>query len=316
VNGSDISLVQDVFPDAQILAIPTQQLSAFLASLATDAQRARVRPEVQADLDESVESELIVPDKLESQMQATLRLTNPRRGLPTDVRLKGLEVTEASGQDVPVELPQQDLSLNPGQAVDIPVTMYPQGTDHGLITLGEKVDERSWDVDLNASSPLNEGLTSLLVNERLATEKQTKSQVASPGKVDVSRDYGLAWSTFFLLLALVIAAVVALVYILRWMFIPPPLSGLLVDVHNEPLLRLTGREVTIPNASVGNPESPDAFRLFTKPRGRGRRVWIQQVAGNPRVRNEVLGRRPRRLFGRDRIVVGGDEMTYIGKETK
>lgn len=316
-NGdTDVALVKSVLPDAQILAIPSSQISGFLASLATDAQRARVRPAIKQDLSQPITSELIAPKALSADMQATLRLTNLRKGLPTEVDLRGITVTEGDSTSVPATLQPQTLTLNPGQSQDVPVTLSPPGTDHGLVTLGKRVDARQWDVQVDATTSLNDDLTALLITEQLAREKQTQGTVVPPGEIDASRNYGLRWSTFFLLLALLVALIIGLILFVRWMFVPPPLSGQLVDANGEPLLRLTGRELTIPNAAIGDADAGESVKFFTKPRGVGRRVWVQRLSGNPRVRGDVLGHKAKRLFGRDRIVVGRDEITYLGKDTK
>lgn len=314
-GDTDIALVKNVFPDAQILAIPSDQISEFLASLATDAQRARVRPEVKQDLTQPVQSRFIAPNRLSPEMQAILQLSNPRTGLPTEVDLRGVTVTEADETPVPATLQPQTITLAPGATLDVPVALSPAGTDHGL-TLGRKTDARQWKVQVDASTSLNEQLTTLLVTEQLASEKQTRGIVDSPGQIDASRGYGMAWSTFFILLGVLIAAIVGLVFLLKWLFVPPALSGQLIDANNEPLMRLSGREVTIPNAAVGDSEAGDSVRFFTKPRGVGRRVWVQRLGGSPRVRGDVLGRKAKRLFGRDRIVIGRDEITYLGRDTK
>lgn len=312
---TDVALVKKVFPDAQILAIPTEQIPGFLKSLASDAQRARVRPEVRQDLDTPIASELILPDTLSSDMQGTLRITNARQGLPTVVDLKGITVTAGDGVVVPSSIEPQEFTLAPGESRDLKVALFPE-VDHGLFTLGRRLDQRNWNVQLDATTSLDENLTGLVVTEQLAAEKQTVGSVTSPGAVDASSAYGITWKSFIIGLILLAIAILALFYLLKWLFVPPALSGQLLDENDEPVLRLTGRTVTLPNASVGNPDSDDKVTFFTKPRTPGRPVWIRKESGSPRFRGQFLTNKAKKLMYPDSIEIGGIRLTFRGRKNK
>ena len=106
-GNTDIGLVQSVFPQAQIIDLPDRQVAGFLASLADDAQRQRVRPEVADDLASPVSAALTVPGRLQPQTAAELVVTNPRQGLPTTAQVDELVVTEPDGTVVPSDLTPQ-----------------------------------------------------------------------------------------------------------------------------------------------------------------------------------------------------------------
>lgn len=309
-SSTDVGLVRRVFPNAQIMALPPRQVPQFLESLATEVQRERVRPSAQSDLRAQIQSTLAVPDELTADMEADLNLTNPRVGLPTNVSLRGLTVTEADGSSVDATVTPQQVRLAPGESAQISVTLHPRNTDHGRLTIGEQTDSRDWTATVDADTALSAQLTSLLVTEHLATEKQTVGRVSQPGVVDASTRYGLSWTRFLITTAALALLIMAAVWALRWAFIPPTLAGHIEDDAGNRLLRLSGKEAELPNASVVAPDTADRVRLFTKPRGLGKRVWIQRTGGDPRVGGRPLTRRPQRLFSPDRIDLGGRKVVF------
>lgn len=307
--ATDVDLVKTVFPDAEILGIPTQQLSGWLASLALRAERARVRPEVQQDLAKPISTELAVPKKLESEMTAQLKFVNPRTALPTNVDFKGLTVAESDGTVVPAEAEPQSFRLAPGQSKDIPVTLRPTDTERPWITIGIKSDERVWSVDVDATTSLSEPLATLLVNEQLAKPAETVSEADSPLPVDVGVTWGITLLKLLLIIALVVAALIALALLWRWAFIPPPLRGIITDTDDNVLMTLSGKKVVLPSGGVGTRSGNDAVRLFTKPR-KGKYVYVAQERGSPLLDDQLITY-PKILFSPAQITLDGS--AYIFK---
>jgi Mg-chelatase subunit ChlD len=306
-GATDVDLVQKVFPQATILALPNDQFPNFMAGLATDVQRERVRPAVTADLETQITSTFTLNSPLSADMAATLTFTNPREGLPTNVDLTGVTVTDADGEVVPASVAPSHFTLTPGQSTELPVGLQPPGTDHGF-ALGERLDAREWQVAVAATTALTPELTDLLRREQLAQPQDTVGSVAQPEKVSISAPYGLAWWKFITFVVLFVAAIIVLELLRRWLFVPPALSGRIVDVDGQLLLELRGREVVLPQGAVQVANSDDSVRLFTKPRKRT--VWIERVEGSPELRDRGLSGRAKKLSNLDTIRLGNIEVSF------
>lgn len=300
-QGTDIGLVQSVFPQTQIIDLPDRQVAGFLASLADDAQRQRVRPEVGNDLATDVAVELAVTGRLEPQTTAELTMTNPRVGLPTVVQIDDLVVTEPDGTVVPDDLSPQRLALSPGDTVVLPVVLSPADADHG-VAFGSQVDEREWAVDVTGSTSLEEDLTTLLATEQLAARDSTQGSLDNTAPaLTASNRYGIAWSTVFIVLAITMVALLLLAFFLRWFFVPPSLTGLIerreADGEYATLQRLRGKRVQISRETLDAARGDDVLELFTKPRSARGRVYARSLAGAPRLDGQIVGRKGRRLAG-------------------
>jgi hypothetical protein len=310
---TDIGLVKKVFPQAQILALPDRQIGDFLASLADNAQRERVRPEVAADLEQPITAELRVLGDLAPQTQAELVLRNPRAGLATDVALDGLTITEADGTEVPDDLQAQVVQLAPGEELVVPVTLSPAGADHGF-AIGEQVDAREWSVQVQAATSLPESVTTLLATEQIADRESAQGAVEAAPTAQAGVDYGIpVWLVVLglVLLALLLWLAAAL---WRWFFVPPPLTGLLQrrepTGEYETVTRLRGKTVELPGNVLDRGMSDDRVLLFTKPKDRRGRVYARALGGSPRLGGQLLTRQARRLGGGSVFQIGDHTISY------
>lgn len=300
-SGTDIGLVQSVFPQTQIIDLPDRQVAGFLASLADDAQRQRVRPEVSDDLASNVTAALTVTGRLRPETAAELTVTNPRTGLPTTVQLDDVSVSEPDGTVVPTDLLPQELTLAPGESAVVPVVLRPADADHG-IAFGSQVDEREWTVDVAGTTSLSDDLTTLLATEQLAPRVSTRGSLdnTSPA-VTASNSYGIPWSTVFIVLAVTAVSLVLLGLLLRWLFVPPPLTGSIerreADGEYATLQRLRGKRVQISQETLDAAAGDDVLELFTKPRSSRGSVYARSLAGAPRHNGQIVGRKGRRLAG-------------------
>ena len=300
-GNTDIALVQSVFPQTQIIDLPDRQVAGLLASLADEAQRQRVRPEVADDLGAPITAELSPTSRLQPETTADLTISNPRAGLPTIVDLLALSVTEADGTVVPTDLEPDQLELAPGQSTTISVTLGPAGADHG-IAFGDQVDERRWTVAVDGESTLPEDLTTLLATEQLANRDATTSQVStSTSTVTVRNSFGIPWATLFTWLAVIVVLLVLLALLLRWLFVPPALTGSIerreADGEYATLQRLRGKSMQISREMLDAPRGDDVLELFTKARSARGSVYARSLAGAPRYNGQIVGRQSRRLAG-------------------
>lgn len=308
-SNTDVALVQQVFPDAQILAIPTEQIPGFMASLATEVERERVRPGVQADLDDPVHAEVALNPRLQGEMQGILTLTNTSTGIPVMVDYEGLSVTE-DGAEVRVESSPQQYALAPGETVEVPFAVFPEDTDRGFIVIGPRVDERFWDVQVLGSSSISESMSALLISEQLATPDQATQDFSQPEKIVVSVTTGITLLRLLIIIGLIALALVIAAAFVKWFFIPPPLRGAIADEQGKRLMELSGKKVKLPNAQVGRPESPDAVELFTRPRS-GKAVYMRRVAGLPEWNTMPMTPSAQKLLPLDEITLDGKRYTYV-----
>lgn len=317
---TDRGLVADVFTDAQTVDIDPSQVKTLVAGLAADAQRARVRPKVAADLAAQPTAELEVGE-LDATTEGTLTISNPRTALTTVVDLAGMDVRDEAGNPVSVDLATQRLTLAPGQSEQLPVVLNPVDADHGL-TLGRHEQSQTWTVQVNGTTALRPAVTTLLTKELGTTAKQAEGElVTTTPTVVASQSYGISWALFFALLAAVLLMIAVAIRVGWWAFIPPKLVGevqrLDPDDEYRTVLSLTGKkEARLPGNSVDIGESSDGLRIFTKPRSRAGAVYVQATGGSPRVNDRLLTRKATRIAGMPSITMGRLTLRYRRDSSK
>jgi hypothetical protein len=313
-GSTDIALVQSVFSQTQIIDLPDRQVAGFLESLADDVQRQRVRPEVENDLAMPLTVDIAVTSRLQPETTADLTITNPRSGLPTTVQLQTLTVTEADGTVVPTDLEPQELELAPGETTTVSVTLKPAGADHGL-AFGNQVDERTWTVAVGGQSELTEDLTTLLATEQLASRDSTTGETSTTTPtVTVSNSYGISWTTVFVTIAVALLVLVLLALFLRWLLVPPPLTGSIerreADGEYATLQRLRGKRAQLSRETLDTAQGDEVLELFTKPRTSRGSVYVRSLGGAPRRNGQIVGSKGRRLAGGDTFEMCDQTLRY------
>lgn len=308
---TDIDLLQSVFPTAEIVDLPPRRIGPFLESAALGLQRERVRPLVQADLKVPIRAQFRPEGtlKLKPVMDGTVVLRNDRKGLPTQVDVKSLSLTEADGTPVPLDLKAEKLTIAPGAQAEIPVTIRPAGAEHSP-KVGNYVDARDWQVSLEAPTSLSPRLTELLSVEMLAQARDTRGEVATAGELTAEDHYGIEWKYAIGVGILALLVLIALALFLKWMFIKPKLVGVLLrktdDNEWTQVKRLRGKTLDVPGRWLVGVEGDHSIRLVTRVRTRPGTVFAQRTGGQPRINGAVLGNRPQRLAGQNQLSLGDE----------
>lgn len=312
-GGTDVGIVKSIFPRTQIVSFPTSQLAEFIKDLAADALRARVRPEVVADLRTPVTASLTA-GSLSNDTEATLTMANPRKGLPATVDLRSIRVTDADGDPVPIDLTTGPITLAPGQRSDLSVVLHPANADHGF-SWGEKVDTRTWNVVVEASSGVPKPMATLLGTEELADKGQLSGSVENLSPtVQASTAYGVVVWKLVVALLVVLAIVAAVIRFFYWLSVRPPLTGMLERLDPDGEYRVIscprGKDCQLPGDLLDVGDSPDSLRLFTKTKSRAGVVYAQRLGGAPRLNGQLLSARPRRLAGGVLFNLGDTTVRY------
>lgn len=284
-----VDLLRAAFPAdvITILDLPSDQLAGVFSDVIAQTQLNKIRTEVSSDLASGVSAEVDIP-RLKEGGEATLTLTNTREKLDTTVTLDAVALRVEGGDEIPVEVDPastQPVTLRPGESVDYPLILHPEGAVDTSIALGQPsvVEPVAAEVAVTLGTPSAPLLKRLYVNDKLDPESLGRSSTLATVDEDVVVRTGVP--LWVLGLAALLAAL--FVWLLVWLYrlwrVPPKLMDVLSyrDAEGKAaLIQLRGKVMPVPSADVHVPMAGrSGVTFFTKPGPKNRhKVFVRREA--------------------------------------
>lgn len=274
-NGqpTDVNLLGSVFARTKLVGLPPDQLPAFFREAIEKARIEQLRTPMTEEITKANVSSAVVPvGALGDDVTFDARFTTSTKKLPVTVEVKGVSVTDASGNKVRAELAEgpKTLLLGPGATSDpIRVVAHPTLVDVGR-QFGLSTQSQSFKVDFDVDTvaePHNLARVLLDIDTKVA-------HTPPPDPAALSRDVGISMRTvliWFLILAMIVLLVLA---VLAWLFKTPPLRGSL-ERKDGSLVPLKGTSQVYPDRKHPDADAMGASALFFTKRRKWRKVFVE-----------------------------------------
>lgn len=276
-GSTDIGLLRQVFPQTQIVSLPTNQLADFFREAIDNARIERLRTPVTDELDQGRLDVVVKPGELGDPTRLTVTFRSAYPHLGSRVILRGVAVTDADGKELESELVggPRTLTLGPGgnsQSVYVDVrTPAPPGGG-----LGKTNHARGFVTQVDAEIRVE---PADVIGQNLGIS--TKGRLNQSEPATATAETGLSWSTVLGGLLLLLLLLLLLSWIWRRFLRTPPLPGG-VRLEDGKFIPFKGNRTKIPGHDVIPNTNGASVRFFTR-RGKFRkrvpRVYVSNEQG-------------------------------------
>lgn len=321
-GATDVAVVKDVFPRAQIVNLPSDQLAPFFSEAIRRARIEKLRAPVLQEIRRNQIEVTAEPGNLADRTVLTLGFASKLPHLGATINLRGVTVADSSGKPLDATLVGGSRTVTVGpQRSSEPVRVEVSVPDlsHEW-RVGVVPDSRDFAVTLDAAIEVEPA--SILVADLGVTEAP---QLLLPDTVTATRSHGVPYWA----IGVALAALVALLWALWWLYqrflaVPRLRGG--VRVHQagqteETTYYFRGREEKLPNRRLTFANGGASVVFFTQ---RGKfvkplsirhprvfaRVENPPVTITTRGTDSVLDR-PRPVGYSDQLKLGTTTLTVI-----
>jgi len=325
-GSTDISALKDVFPRAQIVNLPVNQLADFFSEAVRRARVEKLRVPVTRELERNVVQAKLEAEELEDYTTLRLRFESKLPNLGVTVSIRGVTVSDTDGEPLRARLVggATTFTLGPRQISEpLEVIVEVPHLSHEL-RVGSVPDSRTLDVDVDAV--LEAEPVSVLAQD-LALETRPVLVQADP--TTAHRTHGIPY--WMVGVAAVVLLLIAnfLVWLYRRLVAVPKLRGGVewiegTEYHQE---YFRGRREEVPNKRISFNGGGSSVVFFTKPRSfsrplsvRNPRLWVRLEDGNNVIVTSYGADQPLvapMLVGpTDRIQLGPTHLTIISDASR
>lgn len=285
-DSTDIAVLKDVFPRAQIVNLPTNQLAAFFKEAVRRARVERLRVPVTRELERNVVQAVVEPGELGDSTTLRVRFDSKLPHLGATINVRGIAVTDGNGEPLQATLVggPRSITVGPEHVSDpFDVRVEVPGLDHSL-RVGQVEDARKLAVTVDATLEVE---PAAVLAKELGID--VGPQLVQADEATARRLHGLAyWMIGALAIALALF-LVFLVWLYRRFVAVPKLRGGVEwlegnDLHQE---FFRGRQEEIPNKRISFNGGGSSVVFFTKPRSfsrplsvRNPRLWVRIEDGS------------------------------------
>jgi Mg-chelatase subunit ChlD len=304
-SSTDVGLLQGVFPNPTIVALPPDQLGPFFKEAVLQSELLRLRQPLHQELQSgTVTATVLTPPGLARHVSLSVRLSSTFRHLPVDVHLRQVAVRDG-GRVVPASVlgGLHSFRLAPGSHRIVTVAATLPVSSPGL-QIPQKHEVQSVRLDLEGSLTAQ---PSSLIHRLFKFD--TTSTLTSPSASNLRRTVGYSLLEAIAAVLAALLLILAIGAFLRWLFVPPPLVGFFEpagDSTSHKAVRLSGRRMVIDHKRL-----PDAggaaIEVFTRPRHRN---TVYAVSKRPEVQVRERHNRWRTITGE--CLLSGGEHYRIG----
>lgn len=260
-EATDIDALRDVFPRANIVSLPNDQLAAFFNEAIQRAKLERLRFPVIEELRRNQVQAIATIDRLEDSSTLSIRFDSKLPHLGTAISLRGVSVTDVDGTPLTSTLVggPRTFTVGPGRSSDAAtVRVNVPGLTHSL-RIGETTEERSLIVTVDAGLEVEPA--SILIGE-LAIEETP--QLVQPEVAVGERAYGIAYWMIGAALGTLILLVMFLGWIYRRFIGTPRLRGA-VELPDGTVHPLRGTVQRLPDNRIEFAGAGSSVKVFTRP---------------------------------------------------
>jgi hypothetical protein len=319
---TDIDLVSSVFPEAETVDIPPEQLGGlFQTVLARGRDGLLATPIAEEARDGFIEHNIATTGTLKTNPRVRLRYTSYMPKLDCSIQVDDIEVTNQAGEVVPAHLVSRPFvaTLRPGQSANVDVQLD-INIAPGPREFGQSRESRSYAIavkrekaTLEPTKAIRENITGTEVPEcRITTANDT---------VKLSRTIGISWNVIYMIATGLLLLFLLFCWVIYKLFATPPLVGQLVSLAPRPKgvavqpLQLKGKRMMLPGAFAMVGSEGSKAELFTRPR-KWRKVFVRRIDGVVRVEKTDAALTGTLLGDQKQLQLGTARLVHQKKPTK
>lgn len=257
---TDIEALRDVFPRANIVSLPNDQLAAFFDEAIQRAKLERLRLPVEEELRRNAVQAVATVDRLDDVSTLLIRFDSKLPHLGVTINLRGITVTDAAGAVLSSTLVggPRTLTIGPGQSSEPAVVRVEvPGLAHEF-RIGGATESRSFTVAVDAETEVEP--SSILVGD-LGIE--ARPDLVQPEFSAGSRGYGTPYWMFGVAAAgLALAVLIANWFYRRFVAIPRLRGG--VELPDGTTHYFRGKKEQLPSSRIDFAGGGSSVDVFTK----------------------------------------------------